>query len=716
MSFVNGAGRRGRCLRRRSALRIEALEQRLALTAGILEFPLPAANAGPKEIVGAIDGNMWFTLNGTAEIGSINTDTDDISTYSVPQSAGPIDFHGIAVAPDGSNAVWFDSSVSSGQTSTNQLVGSIDLATHAFQIVPLPGTTSRLSNIVAGLDGNLYFGEIDSGVLVQFNPATHAFASFPVTAPASGLDRISIADNSNISFTEPAVDKVGLFDVTTQLVQEIPLAAGANPTGLSGNYFTEPGLNSLARINPFFHTIDEYPLTTTGAGLGPIGDLFFGEPDVNQFAFFDAQNQVFHEFPIPSPNAGVAGVARGQGGGANVWFTEPGTNAVAEFTFNLPPIPDATITSLKAAPETIELGNAVTLTATVTAPGVNDTPFGFVDFVDKQTGTHLGAVELADGIAVLTTSSLGIGAHAIEATFSRHANFAASSGATTVSVLAATITTTTKSSATPDSALVGDVVTLSATVTAVGSNNTPTGSVDFVDTTTGVDLGAATLTGGAARLMTSGLGIGAHVISARYSGAAGFTPSSGVTTESIHTAAVTPTDTPVSSPTSPGAPTPTSTPSPTPSPTPPGSNDGPRVLSLQRFGYHARPTTVMLTFDEALDPASACNALNYRFVSPTGVQIGVRSVDYLSSSRTVVLHPMERLNIHHPYMISIRGVSQGGVADTSARLLDGVNSGKPGSDYTGRVDWRVLVVHASKQSTIARWLAQQSRVARSGRR
>ena len=46
--------------------------------------------------------------------------------------------------------------------------------------------------------------------------------------------------------------------------------------------------------------------------------------------------------------------------------------------------------------------------------------------------------------------------------------------------------------------------------------------------------------------------------------------------------------------------------------------DGPIVLKLQCFGVHDHPTTLVLTFDKPLDPASAQNLRNYRLVNPHG--------------------------------------------------------------------------------------------------
>ncbi len=71
-----------------------------------------------------------------------------------------------------------------------------------------------------------------------------------------------------------------------------------------------------------------------------------------------------------------------------------------------------------------------------------------------------------------------------------------------------------------------------ATVRANGSG-TPTGSVDFVDTTNNADLGTVALSGGVATLTTSALGLGAHAIRANYLGDGSFLPSLATLTQTV---------------------------------------------------------------------------------------------------------------------------------------------------------------------------------------
>jgi hypothetical protein len=130
-------------------------------------------------------------------------------------------------------------------------------------------------------------------------------------------------------------------------------------------------------------------------------------------------------------------------------------------------------------------------------------------------------------------------------------------------------------------------------------------------------------------------------------------------------------------------------------PPPPGpsvSADGPEVVSVLRYGYHEMPTSLVISFNEALDAATAQNAKNYRIVSPDGGIIRVRSAVYNAAAHTVTLRPMKRISIHHRYALIVDGAKTDGVANTNEQLLDGAYTGKPGSNYRSYLTWRNLVL------------------------
>jgi hypothetical protein len=111
-----------------------------------------------------------------------------------------------------------------------------------------------------------------------------------------------------------------------------------------------------------------------------------------------------------------------------------------------------------------------------------------------------------------------------------------------------------------------------------------------------------------------------------------------------------------------------------------------------RLGIHAQPTTLMLAFDAPLDPARAQDPSNYRIVDPRGRPVGLAWARYNAAAWAVLLRPSARLNVHHPYRLTVVGTAPSGVADTSGRLLDGAGTGRPGSDFTTVVDLSSLVL------------------------
>ncbi|HRK45122.1 MAG TPA: Ig-like domain-containing protein, partial [Nocardioides sp.] len=165
-----------------------------------------------------------------------------------------------------------------------------------------------------------------------------------------------------------------------------------------------------------------------------------------------------------------------------------------------------TTTLLESSANPSDFGEAVTFTATV----LGDSPTGSVSFDDGAT--HLGDGTVTDGEATLTTSALSVGSHTVTATYSGDTNNDMSVSAELVqSVGVVGTTTTVVSDANPS--VLGDLVTFTATVTGAD----PTGTVTFTDGAT--VLGSAPVDGsGEASLETSTLAVGAHTITATYSG------------------------------------------------------------------------------------------------------------------------------------------------------------------------------------------------------
>jgi hypothetical protein len=102
-----------------------------------------------------------------------------------------------------------------------------------------------------------------------------------------------------------------------------------------------------------------------------------------------------------------------------------------------------------------------------------------------------------------------------------------------------------------------------------------------------------------------------------------------------------------------------------------GDDAPPHVRKVQRFGYHAMPTTLVLTFTGPLDPATAQDAKGYKLVGLHGNRIAIKRATYDAAAMTVTLRPEHRISIHHRYTLIVKGGGPGGLTDAQGQFLAG---------------------------------------------
>src|SRR5262245_36366929 len=252
------------------------------------------------------------------------------------------------------------------------------------------------------------------------------------------------------------------------------------------------------------------------------GDGTFGAPFLSPLRFSTGGNDPF----------GVAAADLNGDGLADLVAANSASNSVGVLLNTAAPVTAApTTTTLRTSTATAGFGQMETLTVTVTSPA--GTPIGFVSFLDGTTVLGFEPLDAA-GQATIPVS-LGIGTHALTASFFGVSGFAGSdSAAATVTVNPAATTDALRSSVNP--AVTGQAVTFTATVAAVAPGaTTPTGTVTFKDGN--VVLGTVAVgVRGTATLTTSFAATGGHVITAFYSGAANFVASSQTLTEQVNAA------------------------------------------------------------------------------------------------------------------------------------------------------------------------------------
>jgi hypothetical protein len=187
---------------------------------------------------------------------------------------------------------------------------------------------------------------------------------------------------------------------------------------------------------------------------------------------------------------------------------------------------------------TVAGGSSVTILMRPQTPGLGAVTNG-VYTIPTGTYTLTGSVNggasitLASGTldaageAYYTSSALTAGTHNLTWTYSGDSNF---SGSTTASAYVLTVTgsaavgTTTAFGATVNPIAYGQSASITATVSPASGAVTPGGTVNLsIDGTTTL---SAPLSGGTASFTVTGLAAGPHVLSATYTGATAFGPSS----------------------------------------------------------------------------------------------------------------------------------------------------------------------------------------------
>ena len=121
---------------------------------------------------------------------------------------------------------------------------------------------------------------------------------------------------------------------------------------------------------------------------------------------------------------------------------------------------------------------------------------------------------------------------------------------------------------------------------------------------------------------------------------------------------------------------------------------------MLRYGFHSYPTYLLIDFDTQLDAAAAEDTANFKIVGPSGHRIKVRSAIYDPAAESVTLVPGQQINVHETYHLFVNGTRSSGVQAPGGLLMDGKETGHPGSNYATSLTWRNLAGQAGKLPTL----------------
>jgi len=260
---------------------------------------------------------------------------------------------------------------------------------------------------------------------------------FPNCSTNTFLLNVTLAGNGTVTSSPagiscPSINCSANFASGTTVTLTATAAAGATFAGWSGAACSGTGTCSInmtaaQSVTATFNLVT-FPLSVTSAGSGS-GSITSNPSGIScptstcSASFTSGTTVTLTATPAAgSTFAGWSGAACPGTGACSLSMT---ANQLVTATFQVANI--STTTKLAVSSTQAIAGSAVTFTARVSPTSGSTTPTGSVTF--KNGSTILGVVPLSNGVASLTTSSLGPGPYTVTASYSGDTNSGSSTSA-----------------------------------------------------------------------------------------------------------------------------------------------------------------------------------------------------------------------------------------------------------------------------------------------
>lgn len=269
----------------------------------IKEFQVPQGTH-PHDVAPAANGSVWYTAQGSGELGLLNPFTNKTFHIALGIGSAP---HGVIVGPD--KAPWITDGGLNG-------IVRVDPKTKNVTLFPLPKTTGYTNLNTATFDRNgiLWFTG-QSGFYGRLDPRTGTIELFKAPR-GEGPYGISTAPDGQIYFASLAGSYIARINLTTgnATVLDPPTKdQGARrlwPDSSGRLWFTEWNAGKLGMYNPVTDKWKEWQLP--GQTPQPYA-IFVDDKDIvwlsdfgsNAIVRFDPSLEKFQSFPLPSSEAKV---------------------------------------------------------------------------------------------------------------------------------------------------------------------------------------------------------------------------------------------------------------------------------------------------------------------------------------------------------------------------------------------------------------------------
>jgi autotransporter-associated beta strand protein len=368
-------------------------------------------------------------------------------------------------------------------------------------VVPINPGTGVPSGTVTFEDGSTTLGTASVNLVTgqaTFTTSTLGFGFHQLTAIYGGGVTGTITYAGSTSNT---VSQQVIYADTTALTSSL------NPAPLGGSVTFSAKVTANAN---------------TPAGINPTGTVTFMDGQT-VLTTVGLNASFIATYSTSTLSAGTHNITAVYNGNTN--FISTTSNVVNEAVLNL------TTTSVSSSKSPIVYSEALSFTVTV-MPAVagQPTPTGTVTVFDGATA--IGSGTLNGGQAIVTpTTPLNAGSHSITAVYSTSANYYTSTSQAITQIVNQDGTTTSVASSSNvvggfPTSVYSEPVILTAQVASVAPGTAiPSGTVTFFDNSSPIGTAQVNTTNGQAKLTTTVLTVGSHIITASFGSTQNFTGS-----------------------------------------------------------------------------------------------------------------------------------------------------------------------------------------------
>lgn len=319
-TFVNGSAS---VTQRQDELRPNASTvMMLQLSDAVLqEFSVPFGSR-PHDVAPASDGIVWYTAQGSGELGRLDPSTNQTHHIALGQGSAP---HGVIVGPD--RAPWITDG------GLNAIV-RVDPETEEVRVFPMPEHIgyANLNTATFDKNGTLWFTG-QSGIYGRLNPSVGQIEVYDAPR-GQGPYGISTAPDGSVYYASLAGSYIARIDLETgaaNILEPPTPDQGARrvwPDSQGRIWVSEWNAGQLAVYDPTTQEWKEWRLP----GSNPMAyAIYVDDKDMvwlsdfgaNAMVRFDPVQETFSTFPLPSPQANVRQILGLPG---ELWGAESGSD------------------------------------------------------------------------------------------------------------------------------------------------------------------------------------------------------------------------------------------------------------------------------------------------------------------------------------------------------------------------------------------------------